>query len=72
MGSWSRQLGPSELGRPILLFIIISFILSYFEWYISRLHEQRHNNKVKLHVHNTKNQLNASQIIDVIVNSHER
>ena len=24
---------PSELGRPILLFIIISFILSYFEWY---------------------------------------
>ena len=71
-GSWSRKLGPSELGRPILLFMIICFILSYFEWFISRLHEQRHKNKVKLHVNNTKKQLNASQIIDVIVNPHER
>ena len=71
-GSWSRKLGPSELGRPILLFIIISFIVSYFEWYISRLHEQRHKNKVMLQQHNPKKQLNASQIIDVIVNSQER
>ena len=52
-----------ELGRPILLFIIISFMLSYFEWYISRLHEQRHKNKVKLHDHNTRKKVNASQII---------
>ena len=57
-------IGPSELGRPILLFMIIYFILSYFEWFISRLREQRHKNKVKLHVNNKQKQLNTSQIID--------
>ena len=58
----SKRVRPSDIVIHDYLFY---FILSYFEWFISRLREQRHKNKVKLHVNNTHTkQLNTSQIID--------